>query len=460
MAALCLHLIIGTSVAASPPTTSRVDATLSGLHRYYYSPPGFYKSCGQNGGLGKSTSSFECECEQGTPYCRNCYRWWMGVTLQSFIALNRAVPHHSSLNTTHALLASMRTHSPYTTRAAPSWAYIDDYVWYVLMWLDAYRWLGIKGDLDEAAATLELMTQWGVDRACGGIDWMYPDTDPRKNSITTLEVIQASAQLGVALKSSAPLRAAEHRHRALSLWSFFESVNLLGDDMLVHDNVTGTAHGKFRCCNATHAPVCEPRDTLTWSYNQGMMLGAMVDMHALTDDKQYLALGAKVLDAVIAKLTREADGDGDSSSIKQTTVLREPDGVTLTLQSRKCDSKHDPSASAGGDLFSFKGVFMQQLPRFLEAASDVLTPTQKAAAKKLVGDSADAAWAARAVPPFSSSDVCDEYPQTEAGAPPKFTWDWRKPPSSFGRKKTLTCMDARTQSQALALFVAEVRLAE
>ena len=122
MAALCLHLIIGTSVAASPPTTSRVDATLSGLHRYYYSPPGFYKSCGQNGGLGKSTSSFECECEQGTPYCRNCYRWWMGVTLQSFIALNRAVPHHSSLNTTHALLASMRTHSPYTTRAAPSWA--------------------------------------------------------------------------------------------------------------------------------------------------------------------------------------------------------------------------------------------------------------------------------------------------------------------------------------------------
>ena len=41
---------------------------------------------------------------------------------------------------------------------------------------------------------------------------------------------------------------------------------------------------------------------------------------------------------------------------------------------------------------------MQQLPRFLEAASDVLTPTQKAAAKKLVGDSADAAWAARAMP--------------------------------------------------------------
>ena len=33
-------------------------------------------------------------------------------------------------------------------------------------------------------------------------------------------------------------------------------------------------------CNATHAPVCEPRDTLTWSYNQGMLLGAVASVGA------------------------------------------------------------------------------------------------------------------------------------------------------------------------------------
>ena len=45
---------------------------------------------------------------------------------------------------------------------------------------------------------------------------------------------------------------------------------------------------------------------------------------------------------------------------------------------RQGAAPHDPSASAGGDLFSFKGVFMQQLPRFLAAAKSVLTPAQQA----------------------------------------------------------------------------------
>ena len=51
----------------------------------------------------------------------------------------------------------------------------------------------------------------------------------------------------------------------------------------------------------------------------------------------------------------------------------------------------------------------------------------------------------------------DEYPQTESGAPPKFSWDWRRPPGG-ANKAALTCMDARTHAQALALFVAEVRV--
>jgi len=99
---------------------------------------------------------------------------------------------------------------------------------------------------------------------------------------------------------------------------------------------------------------------------------------------------------------------------------------------------------------------MQQLPRFLAAAKDVLTSAQLGAAMKLVTDSSDAAWATRALPPFPSADVCDEARgQTPAGSPPKFTWDWAEVPSS-----ALTCMDGRTQGQALALFVAEVSLDE
>ena len=456
MAGLVATFFAAASVAPLAPSSTRlerVNATFSGLQQYFFDATGsFWKACGQNGGLGDAATNFECVCEKPGPYCKNCYRWWMAVTMQSLVSLNRAVPGHASLDRTHSLIHSMRKRSPYTSRAAPSWAYIDDYVWYVLMWMDTYDWLGESGDLNEAATTLELMAQWGEDLTCGGITWMYPDVDPRKNAITTLEVVQASAQLGVALAKSAPKRAAQHRARALKLWHFFESVHLLGSDpTLVHDNVTGTAHGLFHCCNGTVAPLCEPRGTLTWSYNQGMLLGAAADLHALTNDTSFLKIGAAVLDAVVTHLTTST-----STSDGNATVLREPSSVSLTIDIQQCDSSHDPSSSAGGDLFSFKGVFMQQLPRFLAAAKATLTPEQLAAARKLVADSADAAWAARVQPPFPESDVCNEFRKSPppSGSPPKFTWDFEPLPDGGA----LTCMDARTQAQALSLFVADVRM--
>jgi len=427
----------------------RVDAALAGLQAYFFDASGsFWKACGQNGGNGEAPTHFDCTCETTSPFCKNCFRWWMSTTMQSLMSLNQALPGgHVSLNQTKQLIEAMRQHSPYTSRAAPSWAYIDDYLWYVSMWMHAFDWMGEQGDLQEAAATMELMAQWGMDYTCGGITWMYPDVDPRKNSITTLEAIQSSAQLAVGLAAAEPVRASSHKQRALDLWNFFTSVGLLGGNSLVHDNVTGTADGLFHCCNATIAPVCEPRNTIAWSYNQGMLLGAMVDMHALTGDAQFLKIGVDNLDSVIATMTR-AEGSAK-------LVLDEP--VGLTVQSDKCDADNDPSASAGGDLYSFKAVFMQQLPRFLAAASSHMQPAQKAAANRLVADSADAAWATRTLPPFPDADVCNEFrnPPAPSSGPPKFSWDWGPLPADGA----LTCMDGRTQSQALSLFVADLVMA-
>ena len=73
-----------------------------------------------DGAEGKAPSNFECVCESPGPYCKNCYRWWMSVALQSLISLNRAVPSHVSLNRTQQMLDGMRLHSPYSSHAAPS----------------------------------------------------------------------------------------------------------------------------------------------------------------------------------------------------------------------------------------------------------------------------------------------------------------------------------------------------
>jgi hypothetical protein len=179
------------------------------------------------------------------------------------------------------------------------------------MWLDAYDWLGGAGKLEEARQTFEMVVSMASDAPCGGLIWMWPDTDPRKNSITVLEAMKAAARLATADARG----AACFRATALRLWGWFESVGLIGDDGLVLDHVAGSAHGQMYCCNATsaelgpaaqgsavHGAVCKPRGLTTWTYNQGMLLGVAVELSELTGDAKYLRVGASVLAAVVSRM--------------------------------------------------------------------------------------------------------------------------------------------------------------
>ena len=168
----------------------RVDAAIDGLQTYFFDAKGsFWKAvrspqtlppphasqvqvlnvrcpsraqCGQNGGNGAAPTNFDCTCEDDSPFCKNCFRWWMSTTMQSLMALNEALPGHTSFNLTMRQIQAMREHSPYTSRAQPSWAYIDDYLWYVVMWMHSYDWHGETGDLEEAAGTMELSSRTEV----------------------------------------------------------------------------------------------------------------------------------------------------------------------------------------------------------------------------------------------------------------------------------------------------------
>jgi len=204
---------------AEPTNTTRIDATIDGLQRYFTAAGGYLNSCGATGGLGGG-SAWECTCEKThTPFCTNCWRWWMAGALQALVDLNNATAHHPSQNATTTLLDSCWMHSPYTSRYFPTWAYIDDYLWYTLLWLRVHQTREDANEtryLDEATATFDLMAQWGVDEPCGGIFWMYPDGDvhgARKNAITTLEAVSVAAQLSVAHRATDQARATRHEEQ-------------------------------------------------------------------------------------------------------------------------------------------------------------------------------------------------------------------------------------------------------
>ena len=184
----------------------------------------------------------------------------MAGTVQALVSLNAAVPNHATSNSTRQIIEQFWRRAPYTQRASPTWAYIDDYLWYVLMWLDIY----IGGSTSRVSSPRRPIHSTscgaGAPIKCAAASFgCIPMRDPCKNAVTTLEAIQAAAQLSVALRDRAPLRAHRFKDRALALWQFFDDVGLLGADGLVHDNVTGTAQGEFHCCNRTHAPKCAPR---------------------------------------------------------------------------------------------------------------------------------------------------------------------------------------------------------
>ena len=268
---------------ATAPGTERIDAAATGLQRYFSTPNGYLNSCGATGGVGGG-SRWECICETTQPpFCRNCWRWWMAGALQALVDLNNATSHHPSRNATAALLEKTWTSSPFTTRAYPTWAYVDDYLWYTLLWLRVHQTSGDGRYLQEATATFDQMARWGMDEPCGGIFWMYPDNDKdgaRKNAVTTLEAVSAAAQLALAHRAADPGKAAGYEAQAHRLWAWLQSTPLLSTAPLVQDNVSDAAGGgRLQCCNGSasgtsiiygHSGRCAVNQgTTTWTYNQG-----------------------------------------------------------------------------------------------------------------------------------------------------------------------------------------------
>ena len=99
-----------------------------------------------------------------------CFRWWMAVSAQTMVGLHANADTHlrsarppsqmlpsqmlPSRNETLQTLEKLWRHSPFTSRVYPTWFYVDDYLWYVLLWLDAYRWLAEPRYLEEVRTLL------------------------------------------------------------------------------------------------------------------------------------------------------------------------------------------------------------------------------------------------------------------------------------------------------------------
>jgi predicted alpha-1,6-mannanase (GH76 family) len=192
--------------------------------------------------------------------------------------------------------------------------FFDDCLWWALTWVAAADLTGEQRYL-RAAQGIFAHSLSGWDDTCGGGLWWNEDRK-YKNAITNELFLTLAAQLS----QRAPDNR-DYRDWALREWEWLSASGLIGPDGLVNDGLTAA---------------CANNGGITWTYNQGVILGGLAALHEVTGDRDLLRQGEAIADAALRTL------------VNPRGILAEP-----------CE----PSG-CNDDQTLFKGIFVRYLRQF------------------------------------------------------------------------------------------------
>jgi predicted alpha-1,6-mannanase (GH76 family) len=211
--------------------------------------------------------------------------------------------------------------------------FYDDEGWWALAWIRAYDLTGTSAYLAMAKTIFQDMIG-GWDDTCGGGLW-WDKTKTYKNAIPNELFLEVATRLHERTAGDTTFLAWANKE-----WSWFSASGLINGNDLVNDGLAS----------------CKNNGGATWTYNQGVIIGGLVDLADITGDAALLTRAESIATATMGKLV---DAHG---------VLREP-----------CEP------TCGGDGTQFKGIFMRHL-------GELQAKTGNAAERAFLANNADWIW--------------------------------------------------------------------
>ncbi|KAH7323481.1 glycoside hydrolase family 76 protein [Rhexocercosporidium sp. MPI-PUGE-AT-0058] len=195
--------------------------------------------------------------------------------------------------------------------------YYDDEGWWALGWIQAFDVTGNQDYLNTAVDIFKDMKN-GSEPDCGGGIWW-------DKAQTYVNAIANELYLSVAshLANRVPDQKQSFLDTATKQWDWFQKTGMINSQNLINDGLSDK---------------CQNNGGTVWSYNQGVILGGLVELNKAAPNPSYLSKANSIAKAAIKALST--------------------DGVL-----------HDPcEPNCGADGNQFKGIFMRNL-QILQAAS-------------------------------------------------------------------------------------------
>ena len=198
-------------------------------------------------------------------------------------------------------------------------SYYDDEGWWALGWIQAYDVTKDQQYLATAVEIFEDMKNASNTPCSNGTSGIWWD-----KANTYINAIANELYLSVA--SHLANRMSDKQYYldiAQNQWAWFQKSGMINTKNLINDGLEN----------------CTNNGGTIWSYNQGVILGALVELNQASPNDAYLTTATNIATAAIANLS-------DSN-----TVLHDP-----------CEP------SCGADGSQFKGIFMRNLQKLQAAA--------------------------------------------------------------------------------------------